>query len=106
MDIASLLGIILCFVMMIFGIWNGAGIENLVKEYADVPSAIITFGGAFAATLTSHSLADYINGLKSFTLVFKAPALNTARLLTCQTWPVKRVCFPWKRRLLIWMTLS
>ena len=81
MDIASLLGIILCFVMMIFGIWNGAGIENLVKEYADVSSAIITFGGAFAATLTSHSLQDYINGLKSFTLVFKAPALNTSEMI-------------------------
>ena len=81
MDIASLVGIILCFVMMIFGIANGAGLSNLVKEYADPASAIITFGGAFAATLTSCSLADYINGLKSFTLVFKAPALNTTEMI-------------------------
>ena len=81
MDIASLIGIILCFAMMLYGIIDGAGINNLVREYWNFPSAIITFGGAFAATLTSFSLADYINGLKSFTLIFKAPALNTAEMI-------------------------
>ena len=81
MDIASLIGIILCFAMMLYGIIDGAGINNLVREYWNFPSAIITFGGAFAATLTSHSLADYINGLKSFALVFKAPAINTAEMI-------------------------
>ena len=80
-DIASLLGIILCFAMMLYGIIVGAGIENLVKEYWNFPSAVITFGGAFAATLASNSLADFINGLKSFALVFKAPALNTAEMI-------------------------
>ena len=82
MDIASLLGIILCFAMMLYGIIDGAGINNLVKEYWNMPSAVITFGGAFAATLASHSLADFINGLKSFALVFKAPAINTAEMIS------------------------
>ncbi len=81
MDIASLIGIILCFAMMLYGIIDGAGINNLVKEYWNFPSAIITFGGAFAATLTSHSLADYISGLKSFGLIFKAPMVNTAEMI-------------------------
>ena len=80
-DIASLIGIVLCFAMMLYGIIDGAGINNLVKEYWNFPSAIITFGGAFAATLTSYSLADYISGLKSFALVFKAPAINTAEMI-------------------------
>ena len=80
-DIASLLGIILCFAMMLYGIIDGAGINNLVREYWNFSSAIITFGGAFAATLASHSLADYINGLKSFALVFKAPAINTSEMI-------------------------
>ena len=71
----------MCFVMMLIGIYFNAGIENLIKEYADLPSAIITFGGAFAATLMSHSLPDYINGLKSFALIFKAPAINTAEMI-------------------------
>ena len=81
MDIASIAGLVLCAVMILYGIISGAGIENLVKEYWNVPSAIITFGGAFFATLTSHSLADYISGLKSITLVFKAPALNTSEMI-------------------------
>lgn len=68
-------------VMIIYGIIDGAGIENLVREYWNVPSAIITFGGAFFATLTSHSLADYISGLKSITLIFKSPALNTSEMI-------------------------
>lgn len=81
MDIASIAGLILSAVMIIYGIIDGAGIENLVREYWNVPSAIITFGGAFFATLTSHSLADYISGLKSITLIFKSPALNTSEMI-------------------------
>ena len=81
MDIASLLGLIICVGMMLYGIIAQAGIENLVREYWNFPSAIITFGGAFAATLTSHSLSDYISGLKSFALIFKAPAINTAEMI-------------------------
>lgn len=81
MDIASLVGIILCFAMMLYGIIDGAGLNNLVKEYWNFPSAVITFGGAFAATLTSHSMADYISGLKSFALIFKVPAVNTADMI-------------------------
>lgn len=81
MDIASLAGLVLCVLMILIGIMNGAGLENLVKEYVDPASAIITFGGAFFSTLTSHSLSDYINGLKSFTLIFKAPALNISEMI-------------------------
>ena len=80
MDIASLAGIIMCLVMLIFGIFSAAGISGF-GEYIDVPSMIITFGGAFSATLTSVSMADYIGGLKSFTLIFKAPALDTAAMI-------------------------
>ena len=80
MDIASLAGIILCFAMLIFGIISSAGIGGF-HEYLDGPSFVITFGGSFFATLTSVSMADYIGGLKSFMLIFKAPALNTAAMI-------------------------
>lgn len=80
MDIASLAGLILCFVMLVFGILSSAGFGG-VHEYLDPPSAIITFGGAFAATLASFSLQDFIAGLKSFTLVFKVQALNTSDMI-------------------------
>lgn len=71
MDLASILGIVLCFAMFAYGVIDNAGIAN-VGRYLDAPSAIITFGGAFFAILASNSLADYLGGLKSFMLIFKS----------------------------------
>ena len=81
MDIASLAGFILCFVMIVFGLVSSAGVANIAPEYLNIPSAIITFGGAIFATMTSVSMPDFIGGLKSFALIFKAPALNTAEMI-------------------------
>ena len=80
MDIASLLGIVLGLAMLIDGIIDNAGVSGFVN-YLDVPSAIITFGGAFAATLASYTLQDFLAGLKSFLLIFKVPALNTSEMI-------------------------
>lgn len=80
MDIASLLGIVLGLVMLVFGIITNAGIGGFGR-YIDPASAIITFGGAFAATLASYSLPDYIAGLKSFTLIFKTTAMNASEMI-------------------------
>ncbi len=80
MDIASILGLVLCFAMCAFGILNAAGIAN-IGRYVDVASAIITFGGSFFAVLASKSLSDYIAGLKSFLLVFKAPSTDTKEMI-------------------------
>ncbi len=66
--------------MLVFGIISAAGIGGF-PSYIDVPSAIITFGGALAAVMTSYSMGDYINGLKSLGLIFKAPSVNTADLI-------------------------
>ncbi len=80
MDIASLVGIILGFAMFAFGVIAAGGIEG-ASHYFDFPSVVITFGGAFSVTLASFSLQDYIAGLKSFTLIFKASALNTSEMI-------------------------
>lgn len=80
MDIASLLGIILGLVLLIYGIIDNAGLNGFMS-YLNYPSAIITFGGSFAATLASYSLPDFIAGLKSFALIFKVPALNTTDMI-------------------------
>lgn len=80
MDIASLVGIIFGFVMLMFGIISNAGISG-VGSYLDAPSAIITFGGALGATLCSFSMQDFIAGLKSFTLIFKVPAINASDMI-------------------------
>ena len=79
-DIASLIGIILGLVMLLYGIIDNAGVSGFIN-YLDFPSAIITFGGAFAATLASYSLQDFLAGIKSFALIFKAPAINTSEMI-------------------------
>ena len=80
MDLASIIGLILCFGMLIYGIIDAGGIEGF-GHYLDLPSAIITFGGAFFSVMTCYSLSDYIAGLKSITLIFKTPSTNTAEVI-------------------------
>ena len=80
MDIASLVGVVLCFVMLIYGIISSAGMGGF-GQYLDVPSFIITLGGSVFATLASFSLSNFIGGLKSFTLIFKSPDLNTVEMI-------------------------
>ncbi|MCI8372759.1 MAG: motility protein A [Lachnospiraceae bacterium] len=81
MDIASLIGLIAGFVLVIFGIVFDidAGVNfGTLFNFLDVPSAIITFGGAFTCVLTSYSLSDYIKNLKGFTMIFKPPVIDEA----------------------------
>ncbi len=80
MDLASILGLILCFVMCAFGIVTNAGIGN-IGRYLDPASAVITFGGSFFAVMAMKSMADYIGGLKSFMLVFKVPTVDVKGMI-------------------------
>ena len=80
MDIASLIGFLMCLGMLLFGIISAAGLSGF-GSYIDVASASITFGGALFAIMCSYSMGDFIGGLKSFTFLFKAPAVNTSDLI-------------------------
>lgn len=83
MDLASLLGVIICFFMIIFGIVYGkTGVDfSALIHFLDPQSAIITFGGAFCSVLTMNSLSDFIGGLKSISLIFKTPQLDTVQII-------------------------
>lgn len=81
MDLASIIGLVLCFAMCMFGIIQAAGISNVVSRYVDIPSAIITFGGSFFAVMAMKSMADYVGGLKSFSLVFKVPSADVKGMI-------------------------
>lgn len=78
MDIASLIGIIMGFLMLVYGIISN---HADVMTYLNFPSAIITFGGALFATMLSYSMQDFLNGLKSVKLVFKTSAMNTSDMI-------------------------
>ena len=79
MDIASLLGIILGFSMVIFGILS-AGAD--IGSYIDVASIIITLGGSISGVLASNKLKDFIGGLKSITLAFKEEVLDPGAVIS------------------------
>ena len=79
MDIASLLGLILGLVMMVFGIIsNGASIPG----YIDFASVVITVGGSVAGVLASHKLKDFIGGFKSMALIFKDEAMDAGAVIS------------------------
>ncbi len=80
MDIASIIGLIVCFVLMVFGILFGNDV-SVIFGFLDAPSALITFGGSFCCILASYTLPDFVAGLKSFTLIFKLSALNVPEII-------------------------
>lgn len=80
MDIASLAGLVVCFALVIFGILFGNSIETLLN-FVNVPSILITFGGAFCAVLASKTMQDFFNGLKSMALIFKVPKFNLPEII-------------------------
>ena len=65
-----------------FGIVSGEDGMAAIGFFIDPASMLITFGGAFSATLTSLSMSDFIGGLKSFTLIFKPVTVNIPEMIT------------------------
>lgn len=76
MDIATIIGIIFSFALMIFGMVTGVAGPSGALSFVHGPSAFITFGGAFGCVLACVPLQDFIAGLKSFLLIFKVPTVD------------------------------
>ncbi|MBQ3516959.1 MAG: motility protein A [Lachnospiraceae bacterium] len=82
MDLASIIGLVVAFAMMMLGIMTGDDGVAGIKYFWDFKSVLITFGGAFFSTMAAYSMKDYIAGLKSFLLIFKTPAQNIPEMIT------------------------
>ena len=80
MDLASLIGIVVCLGLVIFGIVAGNGF-GVIVNFLDLNSALITFGGALCSVMASNTMADFVGGLKSIALIFKDQALNTPEVI-------------------------
>ena len=76
MDIATLIGIIVGFGMLIFGIISSGGVSAITDSFIDPASIIITFGGSLASLLTSYTLKDFISNFKGMSVAFKDPKLD------------------------------
>lgn len=81
MDIASLAGIVIGVVMVIFGIWSSGGLGAFVN-FVDIPSVFITIGGSIASVMTAHKMSDFINGFKSISLPFQEKVVDPGQVIT------------------------
>lgn len=81
-DIATLIGLVFGFIMVIFGIVSSAGFSAIVESFIDVPSIIITFGGTISCLITSYTLKDLITNLKGAAIAFKDPKLDHGAVIT------------------------
>ena len=75
MDITAIIGIVAGIVFMFVSIFLGGGLEG-VMLFIDLPSIMITFGGAFAALLIASPLHKIISSLKTAKLAFEVQHLN------------------------------
>lgn len=76
MNLASITGFVLCFGVILIGIATNGGI-GAILTFLHLPSALVTFGGAFLAVLaTADSFGDYMSGLKGFWEALKNPKVK------------------------------
>ena len=77
LDIASILGLVLCLIVVIFGILYGQPNFDVILNFYDPPSILITIGGAFCCMLMmAPDVKTYFNYLKSFKLILKVKPSN------------------------------
>lgn len=84
MDLASILGLIICGILIVFGITfeRGAGfVFSKLGNFWDIPSVLITIGGTFMCVLASNSMKDFVKGIKSFVFILKEPKVDEAAVI-------------------------
>ena len=77
MDIATIIGLVMCFVAMIVGIITSGGV-GAFKNFVDIPSFFVTVIGSLMCVLASNTMPDFLAGLKAMKLILKLPANNVA----------------------------
>jgi chemotaxis protein MotA len=82
-DFGSLIGIIMCGIVVVIGVLSSIGFGNVSDAimYYDLASVFITFGGTFFCVMLSVPLPDCLRALKSFTLIFKLNNSDTGGII-------------------------
>ncbi|MBE5925844.1 MAG: motility protein A [Lachnospiraceae bacterium] len=66
MDLASIIGLVGCVVVVFFGIISGNQGFSALGNFYDLPSIFITIGGTFFCVMISYSLSDFFSSFKAF----------------------------------------
>ena len=59
MDIASIIGLVVCLSLTLMAIIVGNGVAAIYRDFMDFQSALITFGGAFCAILAGNTIESF-----------------------------------------------
>ncbi len=71
LDIASILGIVVCFVLIIFGMVYGKSFSAVIN-FIDIPSVILTIGGTLSCMLIqAKDLGSFVKSFMSISLIMK-----------------------------------
>lgn len=81
MDLATLIGLVAGVFIIIFGIASGDLGFAALGNFYDFPSIIITIGGTITCLITSYTLKDFINNMKSISVAFKDPKLDPGEII-------------------------
>jgi chemotaxis protein MotA len=81
-DIASIVGFVSGTVFIVVSILLSVDVSTALKLYINIPSVMITFGGAFAAVLIATPINKFVTGMKAIKFVFKSEQLDTASVIT------------------------
>ena len=80
MDIATIVGLALGTFFFLFSIIIDKGIAG-VAAFFNVPSLLVTIGGAVASTLINFPMPSFVNAMKAGSIAFKAVVLNEGEVI-------------------------
>jgi chemotaxis protein MotA len=79
MNLATIVGIVGAFGMVLMGILTGG---NTIMTFVDIPSVLIVVVGSYATMFTLSSIADGIGIFGVLNLAFKVPHFNEQGIIT------------------------
>ena len=79
MDITTIVGMIVCIVVVFFGIITGVDGFAGIPHFGDPPSVFITLGGSICCMMIqAKGFPEFINSFKSISIALKKKELNQA----------------------------
>lgn len=82
MDIATIVGFLTGWIFIFASILMNVDFASALKLFINPPSVMITFGGAFAATLMATPLDKFLRAMKTAKFAFKSDALDISSVIT------------------------
>ncbi len=80
MDIATIVGLFLGVFFFFFSIIVDKGVAGVIAFW-NLPSVLVTIGGAIASTLINFPVENFITALKASSIAFKAVVMNEGEVI-------------------------